>query len=100
MLTASTKRSEKDYYLKIPKDGWYKALALIESDISITTQSFFAKHKLKALLPPVTTTSISSPFGLGSDSSPVEIQLFGVKAFLADSEQFMLEYGCRVFDAG
>ena len=55
---------------------------------------------LKAGLFPITTSSISSPLGLGSDSLPVEIDLFGVNTFLADSMQFLLEYGCRFSDAG
>jgi aspartyl/asparaginyl-tRNA synthetase len=38
--------------------------------------------------------------GLGSDSSPVEVELHGVPTFLADSMQFSLEYVCRLSDAG
>jgi len=34
--------------------------------------------------------------GRGSDSLPVEVDLFGVTTWLADSMQFMLEYGCRL----
>lgn len=44
---------------------------------------------------PITTGSISSPMGLGSDSIPVKIQLGGRDTYLADSMQFALEYGCR-----
>lgn len=49
---------------------------------------------------PITTSSISSPMGLGSDSLPVKIDLFGVPTYLADSMQFMLEYGCRLSEEG
>jgi asparaginyl-tRNA synthetase len=38
--------------------------------------------------------------GLGSDSQPVKINLFGIETYLADSMQFMLEYGCRLHAAG
>lgn len=38
--------------------------------------------------------------GLGSDSVPVGIDMFGVRTYLADSMQFMLEYACRFFDGG
>jgi asparaginyl-tRNA synthetase len=38
--------------------------------------------------------------GLGSDSLPVAIDLFGVKTYLADSMQFLLEYACRYSPAG
>ncbi len=49
---------------------------------------------------PITTGSISSPMGLGSDSIPVKIQLGGRDTYLADSMQFALEYGCRFFENG
>src|SRR5262249_40632373 len=55
---------------------------------------------LRALHLPITTHSISSPMGLGSDSSPVEVNLFGVPTYLADSMQFLLEYGCRLSPEG
>lgn len=45
---------------------------------------------------PITTGSISSPMGLGSDSSPVQIEIDGKVTYLADSMQFILEYGCRM----
>jgi asparaginyl-tRNA synthetase len=38
--------------------------------------------------------------GISSDSLPVQVDLFGVKTYLADSMQFMLEYGCRIFPKG
>jgi asparaginyl-tRNA synthetase len=38
--------------------------------------------------------------GLGSDSSPVLVDLAGVPTYLADSMQFMLEYGCRLSEEG
>ena len=44
---------------------------------------------------PVTTGSISSPMGRGSDSTPVKVNIQGVDTYLADSMQFLLEYGCR-----
>jgi asparaginyl-tRNA synthetase len=38
--------------------------------------------------------------GLGSDSLPVRVNLFGVDTYLADSMQFALEYGCRIAEEG
>jgi asparaginyl-tRNA synthetase len=38
--------------------------------------------------------------GLGSDSQPVKIQIGGADTFLADSMQFMLEFGCRLTPNG
>ena len=50
---------------------------------------------IKNMFLPITTGSISSPMGLGSDSLPVKINLNGVPTYLADSMQFLLEYGNR-----
>jgi len=61
---------------------------------------FYSEREIKTLHLPITTGSISSPMGLGSDSSPVNIDLFGINTYLADSMQFMLEYGCRIFEKG
>ncbi|EKD55474.1 MAG: hypothetical protein ACD_60C00005G0001 [uncultured bacterium] len=88
------------YFLKTIEDPWYQTVAMIQDQISILSHKFFEKNKIKTLHLPITTGSISSPMGLGSDSKPVEIELFGVKTYLADSMQFMLEYGCRIFKEG
>ena len=37
---------------------------------------------------------------MGSDSTPVEVNLDGVDVYLADSMQFLLEYGCRLRPKG
>lgn len=96
----STNWEESDYYLKAPRDRWYRAIAEIQSSISYATHDFFRQHGLRTLHLPLTTSSVSSPMGLGSDSTPVEVELFGISTFLSDSEQFLLEYGCRIFDRG
>ena len=44
---------------------------------------------------PITTGSVSSPMGLGSDSMPVRIEIAGEPTYLADSMQFGLELLCR-----
>jgi aspartyl/asparaginyl-tRNA synthetase len=44
---------------------------------------------------PITCNSVSSPMGLGSDSLPVHVNLFGKETYLADSMQFYLEYFVR-----
>ena len=69
----------------------------------IITQSsfeFFHLKKLKTIHLPITTNSISSPMGLGSDSKPVKINLFNTETYLADSMQFLLEYACRLKKEG
>lgn len=49
---------------------------------------------------PITTSAISSPMGRGSDSLPVEVNLFDVQTYLADSMQFVLEYLVRLSGTG
>jgi asparaginyl-tRNA synthetase len=38
--------------------------------------------------------------GLGSDSTPVKVNLMGIDTYLADSMQFGLEYACRLAEHG
>ena len=90
----------ESHYLEAIVDPWYKSLAEIQNFISIFTTQFYLEKSIKTLHLPITTGSISSPMGLGSDSSPVKVNLCNVDTYLADSMQFMLEYGCRVFDKG
>lgn len=88
------------HFLRVLESPWYKLVADLQHYVTILTQDFFETQHIKTLHLPITTGSISSPMGLGSDSLPVEIELFGVKTYLADSMQFMLEYGCRLFTTG
>jgi asparaginyl-tRNA synthetase len=90
----------QDHYVRLIKDPWYKALVEVQNLIHIYTIEFYKQKNIKTLFLPITTGSISSPMGLGSDSIPVSVDLFGIKTFLADSMQFMLEYGCRLFNEG
>jgi asparaginyl-tRNA synthetase len=55
---------------------------------------------VKNLHLPLTTRTITCPSGLGSDSEPVPVTVSGVKTYLSDSAQFLLEYGCRVAPTG
>lgn len=81
-------------------DPWYHHLLLIQHHLQRAVHEFLTGQGLTAFLAPVTTGSVSSPMGLGSDSLPVEVELMGVKTYLADSMQFMLELGCRQIDSG
>jgi asparaginyl-tRNA synthetase len=83
-------------YLAILDQPLYACLVDLQDLVSYETAQFWRARKLHALHLPVTTGSISSPMGLGSDSLPVQVDLFGVPTYLADSMQFMLEYGCRL----
>ncbi|WP_326623447.1 asparagine synthetase A [Streptococcus pyogenes] len=59
--------------------------------------TFFKNEGISTVHLPITTSSITSPMGLGSDSLPVKISLFDVDTYLADSMQFHLEYILRLF---
>lgn len=100
LLRPKTTWKNNEHYLKLLDDPWYKTIALIENIISLYTSQFYEKKSIYTLHLPITTGTISSPMGLGSDSQPVKIDLFGVKTYLADSMQFMLEYACRLFENG
>ena len=89
-----------EYYLNFLKDPEKKLILSLQELILLESANFYKKYNLHWLSAPVTTGAISSPMGLGSDSKPVEIILDGQKTFLADSMQFLLEYGCRFFNTG
>lgn len=103
LLTIRPKRSWENastHFLSVLQDPWYKHIAEIENMIHQATCEFYKNEGIKTLFLPITTGSISSPMGLGSDSLPVKVNLCGVDTYLADSMQFMLEYGCRIFEKG
>jgi len=88
-----------EHHVLALKNPWYAMLVDLQSSFDYLTQQFWRASGAKSLHLPVTTGSISSPMGAGSDSKPVEIELCGARTYLADSMQFMLEFGCRVADA-
>jgi asparaginyl-tRNA synthetase len=87
-------------YLTVLEEPFYRSLVDLQDLISYETARFWRSRNVRSVHLPVTTGSISSPMGLGSDSLPVQVDLFGVPVYLADSMQFMLEYGCRLTSAG
>jgi asparaginyl-tRNA synthetase len=86
------------HHLQTLDNPWYRVLARLQNTISDLTGSFWSSRGAQTIFLPVTTGSISSPMGLGSDSLPVEVDILGARTYLADSMQFMLEYGCRLID--
>jgi asparaginyl-tRNA synthetase len=103
MNTKASLGSWKDlpnHYLRVIESPWYKSVATLQHNITNLSYKFFEEKNIKTLHLPITTGSISSPMGISSDSLPVQVDLFGVKTYLADSMQFMLEYGCRIFPKG
>ncbi len=81
-------------------DDWVRQLVVMQDALTFCAHTFFRNNGLKYLNLPLTTGSISSPMGLGSDSKPLKIKMEGVEIYLADSMQFLLEYGCRFVDVG
>lgn len=94
-ITAPKTWNSSQHYLEALNSDWYKSLFKIQDCLQFNTCRFFRDRNLRHISLPITTNSISSPMGIGSDSLPVKVNLFGVDTFLADSMQFMLEYGCR-----
>lgn len=93
-------QDSKTHFIKAIDDEWYRKLVDIDNLISKYTNLFYIDKNIKTMHLPITTGSISSPMGLGSDSKPVKIKLGGCDTYLADSMQFALEYGCRFFKDG
>lgn len=88
---------DKKKYLKdLLTDPWYAHLAYISNTIYAATHDFFTDNNIKPFVFPITTGSVSSPMGLGSDSKPVKIPLRDNEVYLADSMQFSLEIGARL----
>lgn len=81
-------------------DPWYKILVNLYKSIFEATYEFYKMRGISPTLFPITTGSISSPIGLGSDSLPVSVEIKGNKVYLADSMQFCLEIGARLSDKG
>ena len=79
---------------------WYRTLLTLQNELSYATYQFYRQRRIKTLFLPVTTGAISSPVGLGSDSSPVQVEIAAQSVYLADSMQFYLEYGCRFEEQG
>src|SRR5436305_8262367 len=65
-------------------DPWFRVIATLLHRINLATQEFYSSRGLISASLPITTGAISSPMGLGSDSLPVEVELMGVRTFLAD----------------
>ncbi|MEV7982009.1 asparagine synthetase A [Streptomyces sp. NPDC086519] len=93
-------RDPGTHFLTVMSSPWYSALVDLQDTITSATVGFWTARGLRFGHLPVTTGSVSSPMGLGSDSLPVKVDLFGAPTYLADSMQFSLEYLCRLADRG
>lgn len=88
------------YYLEDIRNEEKSLILKLEELILVESVNFYSKKDIHWLSAPITTGTISSPMGLGSDSIPVKISIDGHETYLADSMQFLLEYGCRIFKKG
>lgn len=93
-------KNPRTHYIKVLDNEWYRLLVKLQNLLSVETMKFYEKKKIITMHLPVTTGTISSPMGRGSDSLPVRVELQGVQTYLADSMQFLLEYGCRLNQNG
>lgn len=93
-------RDWSNQFLDAARSPWYRTIVDVQDQLARSTTAFYAERGIKSLFLPLTTGSISSPMGLGSDSLPVPITLGGTNTYLADSMQFMLEFGCRIHEPG
>ncbi len=100
IIPQKTWMNTETHFQKALSDPWYKAICIIQDEINHSTFKFFKQSNLRSVCLPITTGSVTSPMGLGSDSLPVKIELEGIETYLSDSMQFHLEYALRVFNEG
>ncbi|OXV07802.1 hypothetical protein Egran_04435 [Elaphomyces granulatus] len=87
----------ESHTLNALQSAWYTTMFRMQSTMyHEAINIFYNGLGYEYAIVPVTSHSISSPMGLGSDSEPVAIKLDGLDAYLADSQQFILEYILRL----
>jgi asparaginyl-tRNA synthetase len=89
-----------DQFARALGSPWYRLVAGLQDTFTRATFDYAHLRGLRALHFPITTRTVTCPSGLGSDAAPVRVAVNGVDTYLADSMQFMLEYGCRLFEDG
>src|SRR5947209_2618578 len=82
-------------YLDVLGSPLIRLIVDLQDRLQRDSVHFWSERGVKFMHLPITTGTISSPMGRGSDSVPVQVELMGQSTYLADSMQFMLEYGCR-----
>lgn len=92
--------SPEEHFSQALTNPWYKLVFELKSTVFFATCDFYRARNMLPALMPVTSSSVSSPMGLGSDSVPVEVSLFNSRTYLADSMQFQLEYLLRQHQVG
>lgn len=93
-------KNANTHFANALKSDWYNLIFKLTGDIAYSTYDYFREKNFMPALAPVTAQSITSPMGLGSDSLPVSVELFGRPTYLVDSMQFHLEYLLRQYPQG
>jgi asparaginyl-tRNA synthetase len=95
-----TWRNDPDHFLTALSSQWYPLMIAMLDVITHASFAFWREQQLKLVHLPITTRTVTCPTGLGSDSMPVPVTVNGEETYLADSMQFLLEYGCRAAPHG
>lgn len=90
-------RRPQDHLDTLLTSPWYRSLAIIIDEVVDASHTYFRGLGARCPTLPVTTGAVSSPMGLGCDSTPVEVRLGGQHVYLADSMQFHLELAARLY---
>lgn len=96
----STYGDDAGAFLDAMGSPWYVLIADLHDLVLATTVEYARGRGLRGLFLPLTTRTITCPSGLGSDTQPVPVNVNGVDTYLADSMQFLLEYGCQMAPGG
>jgi len=88
------------HYVHAINSEWYRLITKLQSEFAYSTVNFYSKKNMIFMFLPITTGSISSPIGFGSDSKPIKVNILGQDTYLVDSMQFYLEYSCRLHSKG
>jgi asparaginyl-tRNA synthetase len=87
-------------FLRTLTSPWYRLVMDLHDVVLRGTVGYAAARGLRAMVPSMTTRTITCPTAAGSDSLPVPVTVGGVDTYLPDSAQFLLEYGCRLAPGG
>ena len=75
----NTWKNFETHYLKVLEEPWYKLLIKLQNLITYETANFYESKDIITIHLPITTGSISSPMGRGSDSSPVKVKIQNIE---------------------
>lgn len=92
--------NEPDAFVTALRSPWFELVAELYDTVLAVTAEYARSRGLRELPLPMTTRSVTCPTALGSDSEPVPVTVMGVDTYLPDSQQFALEYGCRLAKGG